>query len=282
LIENMIAKLEKQQAEEAHQKKFCDKEMADSKAAKTDREGTIESLTTKIEEGVAAVAKLNQQKTMLLGELTDISKSQGDMDQLRQSEHAAYKKVSAGNKQGLAAVQAALKVLRDFYSQGDNNAAFIQDMGASMKSASSSNLQTGNAGAGGGTAIIQLLEVCESDFSKGLAEADAEEDAAQDSYEKLTQENKVEGATKEKTVSNIVSEAARIEKKLSEFTGDRTETKQELDALLEYLEKLTKQCVAQPESYHDRVARRKREIEGLENALNILMSQDAAAPQGDD
>ena len=49
---------------------------------------------------------------------------------------------------------------------------------------------------------------------------------------------------KDKTVANIGSEVARIEKKVSEFTGDRSETKQELDALLEYLEKLTKQCHA--------------------------------------
>merc|ERR1719443_1226850 len=149
-------------------------------------------------------------------------------------------------------------------------------MGASMQTAS----RTVYTGAGGGTAIIRLLEVCESDFSKGLAEAEAEEDAAQDEYEKLTAENKKERAVKDKTVQNIGSETARIEKKVSEFTGDRSETKQELDALLEYLEKLTKQCVAQPESYHDRVERRKREIEGLEQALNMLMSQDS--PQSED
>merc|ERR1719453_403004 len=145
-------------------------------------------------------------------------------------------------------------------------------MGASMQTASRS--QAASGGSGGGLAIIGLLEVCESDFSKGLAEAEAEEDAAQDKYEKLTQENKVERATKDKTVASIATEIARLEKKNAEFTGDRTEVQQELDALLEYYAKLKKQCVAQPETYHDRVARRKREIEGLQQALNMLMSQD--------
>merc|ERR1719199_2492151 len=93
-------------------------------------------------------------------------------------------------------------------------------------------------GSGGGTAIINLLEICESDFSKGLAEKASEEDAAADAYEKLTQENKKERAVKDKTVSNIVTEVTRIEKKNAEFTGDRTETQQELSALVEYLEKL--------------------------------------------
>lgn len=276
LIQNMIDKLEKQQAEEARQKKFCDAEMAESKAAKIDREGTIETLTTRIEEGAAEAAKLNQQKMMLLGEIKDISSSQGEMDELRQTEHATYQKVSKDLKAGLAAVQSALKVLREFYSQEEDKSSFIQDMSSSMNTDS----KTAYTGSGGGTAIIGLLEVCESDFSKGLAEADSEEDAAQDEYEKLTTENKKERAVKDKTVANIGTEVARIEKKVSEFTGDRSETKQELDALLEYLEKLTKQCVAQPESYHDRVERRKREIEGLEQALNMLMSQDS--PQSED
>jgi len=274
LISNMITKLEKQQAEESRQKKFCDQEMSESKAAKLDREGTIEGLDTKIEEGVAGVAKLNQQKTFLLAELKDIETSQGEMDDLRKQEHDAYKGVTKELKEGLGGVQTALKLLRDFYSQdADAAAGFIQDMGASMKTASVVQIKAG--GAGGGTAIIGLLEVCESDFSKGLAEGQAEEDAAQDEYEKLTQENKKERAVKNKTVTSIGTEVARIEKKNAEFTGDRTETQQELDALLEYFEKLKKQCVAQPESYHDRVARRKREIGGLEQALNMLMGQDA-------
>lgn len=283
LITNMIAKLEKQQAQEAQQKKFCDEEMAETNRAKTDREGTIETLTTRIEDGVAQIAKLSQQKTMLLGEITDIETAQATMDELRHEEHTTFQKVSKELKDGLVAVQTALKVLRDFYNQQDESGAFIQDMSASMGAASSASAATAQAaytGAGGGAAIIALLEVCESDFSKGLAESEAEEDSAQDAYEKLTQENKVEKAVKDKSVTFITQDVASIEKKNAEFTGDRSETQQELNALLEYLEKLTKQCVAQPESYHDRVARRQREVEGLQNALNMLESQDA--PQGDD
>jgi len=285
MIQSMIGKLEKQQAEESKQKQFCDKEMSESKASKLDREGKIETLSSRIESGVAEVAKLNQQKAALLGEIKDVETAQGEMDSMRQGEHKAYKKVSKELQQGLAAVQTALKVLREFYSQDDKEGSFIQDMGANMKSASKEDDRSAvagsaaYAGAGGGTAIIGMLEVCESDFSKGLAEGQAEEDAAQEEYEKLTLENKKERAVKDKTVTNIGSEVARLEKKTAEFTGDRSETQQELDALLEYFAKLTKQCVAQPESYHDRVARRKREIDGLEQALSMLMSQDGPSDE---
>ena len=43
-------------------------------------------------------------------------------------------------------------------------------------------------GAGGGTAIIGLLEICESDFSKGIAEGESEEDAAQGAHDKFLHE----------------------------------------------------------------------------------------------
>merc|ERR1719373_376797 len=136
-----------------------------------------------------------------------------------------------------------------------------------------SNAGSVYAGSGGGTAIIGLLEVCESDFSKSLAEATSEEDAAQDEYDKLTQQNKIERATKGKAVDSITTEFARLEKKKSEFKGDRSETQTELDAINEYSEKITKQCVAKPTSYHERVERRQREIKGLEQALAILEAE---------
>lgn len=278
LIFNMIRKLEKQQAEEAQQKKFCDHEMSQSQQAKADRESTIETLNTRIEQGVAEIAKLTQERATLLAEITDIEASQAEMDNLRRDEHKNYKDITAEMNGALAAVQQALKVLREYYSQAEQKgAAFIQDMSSSMKSATA----IASTGVGGGTAIIGLLEVCESDFSKALAETEAEEQAAQDSYEKLTQENKVERAVKDKTVQHINSDLAYVEKKNTEFTGDRTGKEQELAALVDYLEKLTKQCVAQPENYHDRVARRQREIEGLQEALEMLESQNST-PQAEE
>jgi len=266
LIQNMITKLEDVQKEAARQKAFCDKEMKETEESTKARKGSIGDLSTKLDKGTADTDKMKGQVTTLLAELGAIEKSQGEMDNLRRSENAAYKKVSEEQKGALAAVQTALKVLRDFYSAGDDNAALIQDMGASMKSENVAATQ----GAGGGTAIIGLLEICESDFSKGIAESDSEEDAAQGAYIKFTRENKKDKAVKTKTVQLLNGSIAKLGKKMSEFTGDRTQTQQELDALVEYMGKLTKQCVAQPEDFAVRAARRKREITGLEDALQTL------------
>ena len=50
---------------------------------------------------------------------------------------------------------------------------------------------------GGLAVIIGLLEVCESDFSKGLADMVANEEASQNSYDRASKENEIEKVTKD-------------------------------------------------------------------------------------
>jgi hypothetical protein len=53
-------------------------------------------------------------------------------------------------------------------------------------------------------------------------------------------------------------------------------TQKELDAALEYYEKLKPDCVDQGLSYEDRVAGREAEIESLQEALKILSGDQVA------
>jgi len=59
------------------------------------------------------------------------------------------------------------------------------------------------------------------------------------------------------------------------MSSDKEGVQTELDAVLEYLASLEKQCIAKPESFTDRKARREAEIAGLREAMSILDSQTA-------
>merc|ERR1719265_1028020 len=98
---------------------------------------------------------------------------------MRSEEKAAFQKNEAETSKGLDGIKLALKVLRDYYANAD-------------KAHSSSD------GAAGG--IVSLLEVCESDLSKSLAEMRTVEESAASEYEVETQENKVSKLSKEKDV----------------------------------------------------------------------------------
>merc|ERR1719245_2865844 len=132
---------------------------------------------------------------------------------------------------------------------------------------------TKSSGAGGG--IIGILEVCESDFAKNLASATSEEDDAEAAYGKKTQENTVTKTLKEQDVKYSTQEFKGLDKEVAELSADRETTSSELSAVLEYYAKIKDRCIAKPETYESRKARREAEIQGLKEALATLQDETA-------
>merc|ERR1719161_3416060 len=194
----------------------------------------------------AKIGTLEAEVKVLQEELAKLAKLQAEMDKMRAEEHDAFMLAEADLAQGLEGVRQALKVLRDYYAQEAEGAALMQqDVTAMMQQPAKPEGHSKASGAASG--IIGMLEVAESDFARNLAEAKQAEETAQEEYDKTTQENKVTKAT-------------------TDLSGAQTE----LDAILEYIEKLKEQCIAKPEPYEERKRRREAEIEGLKEALSIL------------
>merc|ERR1719409_2133128 len=198
LISNMIEKLLAEAEADATEKAYCDKEMAETEQKKADKEAAIEKLSTQIDSMTAKSAKLKEEVATLQKELAALAKAQAEMDKLRAEEKAAFDKNSAEMKKGVEGVKLALKVLREYYAKDD-------------KAHSSAD--------GAGSGIIGLLEVCESDFSKGLAEMISTEDAAVSEYERETKENEITKATKEQDVKYKTKEAKGLDKAIAEANG---------------------------------------------------------------
>lgn len=271
LIQSMIKKLTEEAAEEASHKAFCDKEMGVTEQQQTEKQKRVDDLTTAIEEAAAESATLKEETAELAMEVADLEKGQSEATRIRQEEKAAFEEASAALREGLRGIQMALKVLRDYYG----GASLIQtqmteqtNLVSSMGAASTSTVHQPQRGAGSG--IIGLLEVVESDFSKNLAELETAEEQAQDEYTTLSEENKVTKAAKETDIKHKTQQATSLDKKAAELTADRAQIQEELDAVMEYFEKLKGQCVAKPDSYEERKARREKEIQGLQEALTIL------------
>merc|ERR1712139_449291 len=128
---------------------------------------------------------------------------------------------------------------------------------------------------GAGGSIVNILEVCESDFATNLAKEESEEADAAANYEKTTQENKVTKSTKEQDAKYKGQEATALDKEITELSGDRDTSNSELSAVMEYYGKSKERCIAKPETYEERKARREAEIKGLKEALSILETEAA-------
>merc|ERR1719463_995929 len=111
-----------------------------------------------------------------------------------------------------------------------------------------------------------MLEVIESDFTKGLAELITTEETAAAEYDRITKENEITKVTKEQDVKYKTKEAKDLDKAVAEATSDRDGLQTQLDAVLKYWASLTEQCIAKPEPYEERKRRREAEIAGLKEA----------------
>jgi hypothetical protein len=258
MISEMIERLEKEGAEEATHKAWCDEQMGDTKQKTLELNHDIEGFGAKMDKAKSRSIKLKDEVSGLQAALADVSKSQAELDQIRREENKVFVETKSDLEQGLKGVRMALKILKEYYA---NSAEFVQQP----------ELVAGHSKAGGaGSSIIGMLEVVESDFGKSLATAEAEEDASAVDYEKVSMNNRLNKGQWEKDVEYKTKEAAGLDKSFSELSSDRDSAQSELDAVLEYSKSVRGACELKPESFEGRKARRQDEVAGLKEALKIL------------
>jgi len=262
LIETMITKLEKEAAEEADQKSFCDEEISESKAKQAKLTGSMDQMGARIAKAEANQAKLTEDIKLLEEQIAEIDSAQAEATKVRGEEHDDYVKASTDFKDSATAVAKAIEVLNEYYT----SASFVQVSQAP---------ELGGANKDIGSTITSMLEAAEEEFAKLLAETEAAEAAALNAYEKLSQDNKVAKATKQADVKGKTQEVKQIEVALSNYKEDHATLSDELSAVLTYLDKLKPQCETKVMSYAERKARREEEISGLKEALAILSDETA-------
>jgi len=263
MIEEMIAKLLQEAAEEATQKAFCDKEIGESKTAKADLEGKLDKVNARLEKSESATATLTEDVSKLSAEVAENDKAMAAATEVRQKEKADFMVVEKDLSESQEACAAAMEVLREYYE----GASLVQVSATARARARSTEAADAE---GDGSGILGVLEVAESDFAKGLAEARTIEQQSQSEYDKMMQDGKMLKMTKEMEIKGKQSELKSIKTTLTDLNEDKTGLTGELDAVLAYLDKLKPQCEVKVPSYEERKAAREQEIEGLKNALDIL------------
>jgi len=249
LISGMIEKLEGEAAADADHKAFCDKELSENEEKEADKIAEVEKLTSKIDQWSARSAQLKTEAAELQSALAKLASSQATMDKIRGEEKALYTKSRAEMEQGLEGVKLALKILNEYYSK-DGKAHAAAD--------------------GAGSSIIGLLEVVESDFSKGLAEMISTEEAAAAEYDETSKANAVDRTNKEQDLKYKSQEASDRDKESAEGKAEREGVQRELDAVQAVLKSLHAQCDETTTPYEELKRRREAELAGLRQALEIL------------
>jgi cell division septum initiation protein DivIVA len=272
LIKDLIVRLMEEANEEAEHKGWCDTELASNEQTPKEKTAAVETLHAEIDELQASIAKLTEEIAELTAAVAELDAAMAKATELRQEEKATNEETIKDAGEAQTAVAQALTVLKEFYEKAGEATALLQ--GKKQAPEIFDSPYKGMAAEGGG--VVGMLEVIESDFARLEAETTAAEATAQKEYDTFMTDSKVDKAQKTTDIEHKTAKKQDEEQALVMKNTDLEGTQKELDAALAYFDKLKPSCVDSGVSYDDRVARRKEEIESLQEALRILNGEDIA------
>jgi len=270
MIKELIVKLMEEANEEAEHKGWCDTELSTNEQTRKEKTEAVEVLHAEIDELQASIAKLTEEITDLTAAVAAIDEAVAKATKIREAEKAKNTETIADAKEAQEAVAQALTVLKEFYAKAAEATALIQQQPEAPEIFDEP--YKGMQGASGG--VVGMLEVIQSDFARLEAETTEAEAQAQKEYDQFMDDSAIDKAQKQKDIEHKTMKKQNQEQALVEKKADLEGTQKELDAALAYYEKLKPDCVDSGISYEDRVARRKEEIQSLQEALKILNGED--------
>jgi len=264
MIKDLIATLQEEAQAEAGHKAFCDQELEKNKNKRETKASEVKQKTAVVERYEADIQVLGSDIATLAQEQKDLTKAMQEATEERNKEKEENLKTISDAKEAQEALSSALAVLKEFYAkqggftQLKKQPAQVPEMKA----------YKGMQGSEGG--VVGMIEVINSDFARLEAETTADENQAEREYNEFMDDAKadVKSKHKEEFDKGLLKDQKEYELKLAR--KDLGESQAALDAALGYYAQLKPQCIEVHVSYEERVARRKQEIEALQEAYRVL------------
>jgi len=272
MIKGLIVKLMEEANEEAEHKGWCDTELSTNEQTRKEKTESVENLHAEIDQLEASIAKLTEDITDLTKAVAELDAAISTATNLRNEEKAKNTETIGDSQEAQTAVAQALTVLKEFYAKAAEATALLQQQPEAPETFDKP--YQGMGGSAGG--VVGMLEVIESDFARLEADTKAGEASAQKEYDEFMTDSAVDKTKKSTDIEHKTAKVQDEEQALTTKKSDLEGTQKELDAALAYFDKLKPSCVDAGVSYEDRVARRKEEVESLQEALKILNGEDLA------
>jgi len=274
MIKDLIVRLMEEANEEAEHKGWCDTELSTNEQTRKEKTSSVETLHSEIDELSASIAKLSQDITDLSAEIAASDTAVAEATAIRNKENEDNAATVKDSQEAQTAVSSAVTVLKEFYEKAGEATSFIQTREPADAPESFDTPYTGMQSGNGG--VTGMLEVIASDFARLETETKASEATNQGEFDKFNSESAMNRATNAKDVEHKERKKVSQESALTSKNADLDGTQKELDSALAYYDKLKPSCVDAGVSFEDRVARRKDELESLQEALRILNGEDIA------
>jgi len=270
LIEELINRLQAEAANEATQKGWCDKSLADANQKQISTRSTVDELNDSLAKLEADRQLLTEMLDKLADEIQELNDAQDEADKLRKKEKGENENTVKEAEEGQKAVESAIDILEKFYKGAAKN----KDEDAKAKvDAPDAGFENGEAYKGdqsSASGVLGMLDVIKSDFVRTIKETKKSEEEAEQDHKAFTDETTTSLKEKE-----AIEKARKKEKSDadSKFDKQKETLGKKMDLLVttvEELLELKKACIDTGMSYEEREARRAEEIAALRKALCIL------------
>merc|ERR1719192_2018334 len=265
-IDDMIAQLMKEKADEIKHKDFCVDEFNTNQLQTEKKEREKADLIAKIEDLEMTIKELTEAIEKLKAEIAEMQVQMKRAGEDREKENKEFQMTVADQRETQRLLKAALSVLQDFYGK----AALIQRQKqepAGPPPPPGFEAYKKNAASGG---VMDMIKQIISDAKAMEAEAIRSEEDAQKAYEDFVKETNASIETKSKEIVNKSELKAKAETDLVETKEAKEAVMLELEQLSNYNAELHQSCDFVMKNFDIRQTAREEEIEALKQAKAIL------------
>jgi septal ring factor EnvC (AmiA/AmiB activator) len=266
-IDDMIAQLLVEKADEIKHKDFCVDEFNKNQLETENKEREKQDLIAKIEDLEMNIESLTKAINTLKAEIAEMQVQLKRAGEDREKENKEFQTTVADQRASQKLLQAALGVLQEFYGKEKAAAMLQKQEPAGPPPPPGFEAYKKSAASGGVMGMIQQII---NDAKAMEAETIRSEEDAQKAYEDFVKETNASIEAKSKDIVNKSEVCAKCEADLVEAKEEKESVMVELEQLSNYNAELHASCDFVLKNFDLRQTARDEEVEALRQAKAIL------------
>lgn len=265
-IDDMIAELLQEKADEIKHKDFCTEEFNTNLLQTEDKTREKKDLIAQIEDLDMEIKALGEAIDKLKAEIKEMQVQMKRAGENREKENKVFQTTVSDQRATQQLLKAALKVLEGFYKQ-KAAAALVQQEPVGPAPPPGFDKYENNKHSGG---VMEMISMIMADAKKVEEEAIRSEEDAQKAYEDFVKDTNKSIKAKGEDIVNKSETKAKSEDARVEANKAKEAVLVELDQLAEYKNELHASCDFVMKNFELRQTARDEEVEALRKAKSIL------------
>jgi len=266
-IDDMIAQLLKEKADEIKHKDFCVDEFNTNQLQTEKKEREKQDLIVKVGDLEMTIKALTEAIDTLKSEIAEMQVQMKRAGEDREKENKEFQSTVADQRSTQKLLKSALGVLADVYKKSESAALVQKQEPAGPPPPAGFDAYKKNAQSSG---VMSMIEQIISDASAMEAEAIRSEEDAQKAYEDFVKDTNNSIEAKSKDIVEKSEVKAKAEDELVETKKEKESVMLELEQLSNYNAQLHQSCDFVLKNFDLRQTARDEEVEALKQAKAIL------------